>query len=185
MYRTCTQAKLTLLNSKWHNTQVKPYSSHRTQCQFCFLLFLVLLKCSCTAQITLMITSDCNEKLCIPVNHSLLFFLFPPAEDTVIVIPYGSRHVRLVLKGPDHLCKSWQVQGLSFRTEKIKWVYPVYFQMTRLRMSKCNVSKRVFHGGHVCCEYRNPLKQIESLNDQMSLMSPRKTNSLHCWLFKG
>ncbi|MBN3310221.1 ATL1 protein, partial [Amia calva] len=24
-------------------------------------------------------------------------------EDTVIVIPYGSRHVRLVLKGPDHL----------------------------------------------------------------------------------
>lgn len=30
-----------------------------------------------------------------------------PAEDTVVVIPYKSRHVRLVLKGPDHLCKSW------------------------------------------------------------------------------
>ncbi|XP_013912159.1 PREDICTED: ADAMTS-like protein 1, partial [Thamnophis sirtalis] len=25
-------------------------------------------------------------------------------DDTVVVIPYGSRHVRLVLKGPDHLC---------------------------------------------------------------------------------
>lgn len=29
------------------------------------------------------------------------------AEDTVVVVPYKSRHVRLVLKGPDHLCKSW------------------------------------------------------------------------------
>lgn len=29
------------------------------------------------------------------------------AEDTVVAVPYKSRHVRLVLKGPDHLCKSW------------------------------------------------------------------------------
>jgi hypothetical protein len=32
----------------------------------------------------------------------LCFFL---ADDTVVAIPYGSRHIRLVLKGPDHLCK--------------------------------------------------------------------------------
>lgn len=33
-------------------------------------------------------------------------------EDTVIVIPYGSRHVRLVLKGPDHLyLESKTLQG--------------------------------------------------------------------------
>lgn len=35
--------------------------------------------------------------------------LLRPGEDTVVVIPYGSRHVRLVLKGPDHLCKSRSV----------------------------------------------------------------------------
>ena len=29
------------------------------------------------------------------------------ADDTVVSIPFKSRHVRLVLKGPDHLCKSW------------------------------------------------------------------------------
>lgn len=29
------------------------------------------------------------------------------AEDTVVAVPFKSRHVRLVLKGPDHLCKSW------------------------------------------------------------------------------
>lgn len=29
------------------------------------------------------------------------------------VIPYGSRHVRLVLKGPDHLCKSWSARVRS------------------------------------------------------------------------
>ncbi|TSK82194.1 ADAMTS-like protein 1 [Bagarius yarrelli] len=35
-------------------------------------------------------------------------------EDTVIVIPYGSRHVRLVLKGPDHLSlESKTLQGIK------------------------------------------------------------------------
>ncbi|KAK3567378.1 hypothetical protein QTP86_019893, partial [Hemibagrus guttatus] len=35
-------------------------------------------------------------------------------EDTVIVIPYGSRHVRLVLKGPDHLyLESKTLQGIK------------------------------------------------------------------------
>ncbi|KAG9345511.1 hypothetical protein JZ751_008655 [Albula glossodonta] len=35
-------------------------------------------------------------------------------EDTVIVIPYGSRHVRLVLKGPDHLyLESKTLQGVK------------------------------------------------------------------------
>lgn len=33
--------------------------------------------------------------------------LLRSGEDTVVVVPYRSRHVRLVLKGPDHLCKSW------------------------------------------------------------------------------
>ncbi|XP_057193723.1 ADAMTS-like protein 1 isoform X2 [Triplophysa rosa] len=36
------------------------------------------------------------------------------AEDTVISIPYGSRHVRLVLKGPDHLyLESKTLQGVK------------------------------------------------------------------------
>lgn len=30
LYGTCAQAKPNLLNSKRHNTQAKPYSSHRT-----------------------------------------------------------------------------------------------------------------------------------------------------------
>ncbi|XP_030635061.1 ADAMTS-like protein 1 [Chanos chanos] len=35
-------------------------------------------------------------------------------EDTVVVIPYGSRHVRLVLKGPDHLyLESKTLQGVK------------------------------------------------------------------------
>ncbi|XP_051991912.1 ADAMTS-like protein 1 isoform X1 [Xyrauchen texanus] len=35
-------------------------------------------------------------------------------EDTVIIVPYGSRHVRLVLKGPDHLfLESKTLQGLK------------------------------------------------------------------------
>ncbi|XP_036452499.1 LOW QUALITY PROTEIN: ADAMTS-like protein 1 [Colossoma macropomum] len=38
-------------------------------------------------------------------------------EDTVIVIPYGSRHVRLVLKGPDHLyLESKTLQGAKGET---------------------------------------------------------------------
>lgn len=40
--------------------------------------------------------------------------LLRPGEDTVVVIPYRSRHVRLVLKGPDHLCKSREVQDRSW-----------------------------------------------------------------------
>ena len=40
----------------------------------------------------------------VPILSSLCL---AQAEDTVVVIPYKSRHVRLVLKGPDHLCKSW------------------------------------------------------------------------------
>nr|XP_023676690.1 ADAMTS-like protein 1 isoform X2 [Paramormyrops kingsleyae] len=36
------------------------------------------------------------------------------AEDTVVVVPYGSRHVRLVLKGPDHLfLESKTLQGVK------------------------------------------------------------------------
>lgn len=42
------------------------------------------------------------------IGFFLCLFVRPTqAEDTVVIIPYKSRHVRLVLKGPDHLCKSW------------------------------------------------------------------------------
>lgn len=40
-------------------------------------------------------------------DYFLSLYSLPQAEDTVVVVPYRSRHVRLVLKGPDHLCKSW------------------------------------------------------------------------------
>jgi len=48
------------------------------------------------------ITVSINEQ-----RAHVVFVCLAPAEDTVVVIPYKSRHVRLVLKGPDHLCKSW------------------------------------------------------------------------------
>lgn len=32
-------------------------------------------------------------------------FCIPTVDDTVVAIPYGSRQIRLMLKGPDHLCK--------------------------------------------------------------------------------
>lgn len=48
-----------------------------------------------------------NTHSCMDLFTRCGFLCLTPAEDTVVVIPFKSRHVRLVLKGPDHLCKSW------------------------------------------------------------------------------
>ncbi|KAL6084416.1 hypothetical protein STEG23_026893 [Scotinomys teguina] len=40
---------------------------------------------------------------CVGVRRLQLSLAVPNMDDTVVAIPYGSRHIRLVLKGPDHL----------------------------------------------------------------------------------
>ena len=54
------------------------------------------------------------ESACLPQPGHPGVCLLRPGKDTVVVVPYRSRHVRLVLKGPGHLCES--------RSRSSRWV---------------------------------------------------------------